>query len=68
MAFDNSGNLWVANGVGSLTESIVEYSASQLTASGAPTPATTLTTNGVAAILGTVGLTFYPHASGLPIN
>ena len=68
LAFDNSGNLWVANGIGSVTESIVEYSASQLATSGAPTPVTTLTTNGVAAILGTVGLTFYPHAPGLPIN
>jgi sugar lactone lactonase YvrE len=67
LAFDNSGNLWVANGVGSPTESIVEFSASELTTSGTPTPAVTLTTNGTS-ILGTVGLTFYPHASGLPLN
>jgi sugar lactone lactonase YvrE len=67
LAFDNSGDLWVANGTGSLSESIVEYSASQLATGGTPTPVTTLTTNGTS-ILGTVGLTFYPHAPGLPMS
>jgi sugar lactone lactonase YvrE len=39
LAFDGSGNLWVAN-VGNYT--IVEFSASQLATSGTPTPAVTL--------------------------
>jgi secreted PhoX family phosphatase len=39
IAFDGSGNLWVANYGGS---SVVEYTSSQLTASGSPTPAVTL--------------------------
>lgn len=67
LAFDNSGNLWVANGVGSATESIIEYSASQLATSGSPTPTVTLTPNGPS-ILGAAGLTFYPHAAGLPLS
>ncbi len=67
LAFDNSGNLWVGHGVASTTETIVRFNAAQLTASGSPTPAVVLTTNGPS-ILGTTGLTFYPHASGLPIR
>jgi sugar lactone lactonase YvrE len=67
LAFDNSGNLWVANGVASGTESIIKYTPSQLSQSGSPTPAVALTRNGTS-IFGSVGLTFYPHASGLPIH
>ena len=67
LAFDNSGSLWVAHGVATASETIVKYTASQLTSSGSPTPAVTLTTNGTS-IIGSVGLTFYPHASGLPIH
>lgn len=67
LAFDNSGNLWVANGVATGTETIIKYTPSQLTASGSPTPAVSLTPNG-ASISGAVGLTFFPHASGLPIH
>ncbi len=67
LAFDNSNNLWVANGVATGTETIVKYTPDQLTTSGSPTPAVTLTTNGTS-IIGAVGLTFYPHASGLPIQ
>jgi sugar lactone lactonase YvrE len=67
LAFDNSGNLWVTNGVASGTESIIKYTPSQLSQSGSPTPAVVLTRNGTS-IFGSVGLTFYPHASGLPIH
>jgi sugar lactone lactonase YvrE len=68
LAFDNSGNLWVANGVATTgTETIVEYTANQLITSVSPTPAVSLTTNGTS-ISGSVGLTFYPHAAGLPIQ
>jgi hypothetical protein len=35
---DNSGNLWVANDQSSNVGSIVEYTASQLTSSGSPSP------------------------------
>jgi sugar lactone lactonase YvrE len=67
LAFDNSGNLWVANGINSANETIIEYSASQLTASGSPTPVVTLMRSGNSTE-GVTGLTFYPHAVGLPIN
>jgi streptogramin lyase len=40
LAFDAHGNLWVANNP---VSAIIEYSASQLTTSGSPTPAVTLT-------------------------
>jgi sugar lactone lactonase YvrE len=40
LAFDAQGNLWVANNA---ISALVEYSASQLTTSGSPTPAVTLT-------------------------
>jgi sugar lactone lactonase YvrE len=40
LAFDAHGNLWVANNASS---QVIEYSASQLTTSGSPTPAVTLT-------------------------
>ena len=39
LAFDRAGNLWVGNEAGT---NVVEYGASQLTASGSPTPAVTL--------------------------
>lgn len=41
LAFDFNGNLWVANG-NTGHNTVVEFSASQLTASGAPTPAVVL--------------------------
>jgi sugar lactone lactonase YvrE len=43
LAFDASGNLWVASNRDS---TVVEFSASQLTASGGPTPAITLSATG----------------------
>ncbi len=39
LTFDAAGNLWVANNLG---DTIAEYSAAQLTATGSPTPATVL--------------------------
>lgn len=44
MAFDPTGNLWVANGNNS-QNTVVEFSKSQLAASGTPTPAVTLSAN-----------------------
>ena len=38
MAFDSSGNLWLANIAGTATGSVTGFSASQLTASGSPNP------------------------------
>lgn len=64
LAFDNGGNLWVANRtvVGSSLEMIA---AAQLSATGAPTPVTTIDgferTN-------TSGIAFSPPPEGLPIN
>jgi len=43
LAFDANGNLWVAN---SLANTIVEFAADQLTSSGSPTPAVTLSASG----------------------
>jgi sugar lactone lactonase YvrE len=51
-AFDAEGNLWVAD---SSANTITEYSAAQLAASGAPTPTVTITS---AALVGPVGLAF----------
>jgi sugar lactone lactonase YvrE len=48
LAFDASGNLWVANIIGN---TVVEFTPGQLAASGAPKPAITLSANG--ASLGT---------------
>jgi sugar lactone lactonase YvrE len=44
LAFDRSGDLWVANATNS---SVVEFTPSQLAASGAPVPKVTITTDGV---------------------
>lgn len=45
IAFDASGNLWVANGNQVNYSSVVEFSAAQLAASGSPAPKVTLTPN-----------------------
>ena len=45
IAFDASGNLWVANGNQVNYSSVVEFSAAQLAASGSPAPKVTLTSN-----------------------
>jgi sugar lactone lactonase YvrE len=56
LAFDASGDLWVANDVSS---TIVEFGASQLTASGAPMPIVTVSGS---ALSGPHGLAFDPPA------
>ena len=62
LAFDASGNLWVAN---TTAPSIVEFSASQIVSSGAPTPNTIITGSSLSEPF---GIAFDPHASGLPIK
>jgi sugar lactone lactonase YvrE len=62
LAFDASGNLWVANFVG---PSVVEFTASQLVVSGSPTP--NVTASG-SSLVAPVGLAFDPHAAGLPLK
>ena len=44
---------------------VVEFAASQLVSNGTPTPNITL---GGTSLIGTFGLAFQPHASGLPIK
>ncbi len=44
IAFDASGNLWIANSLGDAA-TVVEFTTGQLTASGTPTPAITITSN-----------------------
>lgn len=62
LALDASGDLWVANDVGG---SLVEFGASQLRASGAPTPVVTLAGIGTS---GPFGLAFSPPAGALYPN
>ena len=45
LTFDRSGDLWVVNA--GLTQSLVEFTPSQLAASGSPTPAVTITGSGL---------------------
>jgi sugar lactone lactonase YvrE len=59
MAFDASGNLWVANDIG---RSVVEFGATQLRTSGAPTPVVTL---GGLEPSGPIGLAFDPPTAPL---
>lgn len=61
IAFDASGNMWVAHGL--YTQNIVEFTASQITASGSPTPTVTLTptlsaTQNDSSIIAPTGLVF----------
>ena len=62
VAFDASGNLWVANDIG---RSVVQFGASQLRASGAPTPVATI---GGLEPSGPIGLAFDPPAAALYPN
>jgi hypothetical protein len=57
IAIDASGNVWIAH---QFLGTVIEYSASQLTASGSPTPAVTLSPNSTSgsAIVGPTGLAF----------
>jgi sugar lactone lactonase YvrE len=61
LAFDASGDLWVANVAGSL----VEFTPSQLVTSGDPAPSATVTGTSLS---GPFGLAFDPHATALPIK
>jgi sugar lactone lactonase YvrE len=60
LAFDASGNLWV-----STINSIVEFTPSQISATGAPTPAITITGS---ALAGASGMAFDPQTKGLPLQ
>jgi sugar lactone lactonase YvrE len=62
LAFDASGNLWVANFNRS---TVVEFTASQLVVSGSPTPNVIVSGS---ALSGPVGFAFDPHATGLPLK
>jgi hypothetical protein len=68
LAFDASGNLWVVDAVDG---QLVELVSSQLTASGAPTPATTMPLPAVGDSFDPQQpffLVFNPHASNLPLG
>jgi len=62
VAFDAGGNLWVANDIG---RSVVEFGATQLRASGAPTPVVAL---GGLEPSGPIGLAFDPPTAPLYPN
>jgi streptogramin lyase len=62
LAFDNSGNLWVANFSGS---SVVEFTSSQLVTSGSPTPNVIVSGGSLG---GPFGIAFDPHAANLPLK
>lgn len=63
IAFDASGNLWVANLAGA--SPLVEFAASQLVSSGTPVPTITVTSS---SLVNPWGLAFNPHASALPLK
>jgi hypothetical protein len=56
-AFDAHGNLWVANYSG---HTLTEFTSDQLTSSGSPSPAVTISDNGSGSLDGPVGLAFTP--------
>jgi sugar lactone lactonase YvrE len=60
LAFDGSGNLWV-----STINSVVEFTPSQINATGAPTPTITITGS---ALGGASGMAFSPQTKGLPLQ
>jgi sugar lactone lactonase YvrE len=62
LAFDNSGNLWVAN---SGSPTLVRFDASQLVAGGAPVPIVTINNK---ALRGAFGIAFNPHPPNLPLG
>ncbi|HZS59885.1 MAG TPA: hypothetical protein VFA43_11495 [Gemmatimonadaceae bacterium] len=64
LAFDASGNLWVANETSS---NVVEFSTAQL-ASGGSLAATTTVTSQASELSGPLALVFNPQPTGLPIN
>jgi hypothetical protein len=62
MAFDASGNMWLANAGGG---TIVEFTVSQISSSGNPVPTTTIASSSATRPF---GVAFNPHASGLPLK
>jgi secreted PhoX family phosphatase len=58
LAFDGSGNLWVADGGTGSNNTVVEFSASQLTHSGTPTPTVILSDDGHGSLDEPFGLAF----------
>lgn len=62
LAFDNSGNLWVAN---SGSGKLVRFNASQLVADGTPTPIVTIDNK---ALAGAFGIAFDPPPATLPLK
>lgn len=63
LAFDASGNLWVANIIGA--SPLVEFAGSQIVMTGTPAPTITVTSS---SLVGPWGLAFNPHASALPVK
>jgi hypothetical protein len=64
LAFDDSGDLWADD---ITNNQVVEYTPSQLTATGSPTPAVVIKANG-SSISYPNPMAFSPHASNLPIH
>ena len=64
MAFDNSGALWVA---GYENNKLMQFTPSQLTTTGSPTPTITISNNGNSISVAN-GITFSPAALSLPIR
>jgi sugar lactone lactonase YvrE len=62
LAFDASGNLWVAN---INNNTVVEFTASQLRTSGSPTPNVIVSGTSLSQ---PVGIAFNPHAANLPFR
>jgi hypothetical protein len=62
IAFDASGNMWVANAGGG---SLVEFAASQISSSGSPVPTITIASSSATRPF---ALAFNPHATGLPLK
>jgi sugar lactone lactonase YvrE len=60
LAFDASGNIWVANSDGN---SILEFTANRLASSGSPVPNVIVGTTSAPTVLA-----FYPHAANLPLK
>lgn len=61
IAFDNRGNLWVPNS-GASVNTVVEFGASQMSASGSPTPQVTLSANG-SSLNGPIAVAFDPSGN-----
>lgn len=65
IAFDNSGAMWLSD---VQTSRVLRFLPQQLTTSGSPTPAVTISANGSRSIQYPAWIAFSPHARGVPIN